>query len=100
MKKRFRKPSGDLKPERLPKPDRAFIAADHKIKLHRAEPPPGGVFQRMQAHGSRYAAAGGVGRGDVAAVSDVGTAAFLVGVQEISAEDGGVFFRDKNVVLQ
>src|ERR1700682_101821 len=100
MMERAGKPADNFESEAVPKRDGAFIGTHHKIELHRFEAALTRSIERMCAHGASHAATGGPRSSDVAAVGYVRTSALLVRLQEIGAENLGVFFRDEDFVLR
>ena len=98
MKKCGREAADNFETEALPQADGARVGADDKVELHGAKAAIPGVIERMHAHGAGYAATGSGRSGHVAAVGDVGTAAILIGAEEIGADDAAVVEGDKDFV--
>src|SRR6266404_8380889 len=98
MMERAGKAADNFEAEGLPERDRPFVGAHHKIKLHGGEAAFAGAVERMRAHRTRHASAAGRGSSYVAAVGYVRAAALLVSLQEICAENPGVFFGDEDFV--
>ncbi len=94
----FWKAANDVEAKLLPEPDGALVRADHKIKLHGAEAALPRMLQGVRAHRAGYAAARRVRRSHVSAIRNVCAAAFLIGFQEIDADNVALVFRDKNFV--
>ncbi len=93
------KPADNLEAKASPEPHGALVRADYKIELHRAESTLAGALQRVRAHGPRDAAARAARRCHVTAIRDVRSAALLVGLQEIRANDFTILFRDENLMI-
>src|SRR5437879_11353084 len=87
MKKSFGKPADDFKIEALPQFDGAFVGADYEVVLHGAKGAFACAIQRMSAHCARHAAAHRRHRSHVAAIGDVRSAATLIRLQAVGAND-------------
>src|SRR5208283_4619796 len=98
MKEGTREAANNLEAETLPEAHGAFVGADNEVELHGAKAALCSVIEGMRAHGTGYSATGGGGGGHVAAVGDVGTAAILIGAEEIGADDVAVVVGDEDFV--
>jgi hypothetical protein len=99
MKKSFGKAADDLEVEALPKAYGAVVGADDEIELHGAKAAFAGTLQGMLAHSSGDASACSGGRGDVAAIGDVRSASFLVGLQIVGTDDFVLILGDKDLTF-
>src|SRR5450755_827905 len=79
-------PFHDIEAEALPEKHRVLVRRHHEIESHRAEFPLLCPRDRIRTHGARDPAAGGGGRGHVAAIRHIG-ARGLIFSQIIRAED-------------
>jgi hypothetical protein len=59
MLERIRQAADELEAAALPQPDRAFVAADDEVELHRPEPAGPRSRERVRAHRARDAASAG-----------------------------------------
>ena len=98
MQERFRKSPDNLEPETFPKPYRSFVAPNDEIELHGPKSPALRVVKRMAAHAASYASTGGCRRGDITAIRDMRTAAFLIWMQKVRPDDGSAILGCKNDV--
>jgi len=71
----------------LPEAEGALVGGDNEVELHGAVAALSGVVEGVEAHSAGDSAALLGGRGSIAAVGDVGSAAGLVGTEEVGAND-------------
>ena len=98
VKKSLWEAADDFKLKSLPQEHGAVVRVDYKIELHRAKPALTRSAERMFTHRASHAATGAGHGGHVPTVRDVSTAAFLIGLQKIRADNIAVIFRNENLV--
>src|SRR3974390_1112438 len=83
----------------LPETHSALIRADDKVELHGAEPPGASTLQRMRAHRSGHAGAGGRRSGHLTAIGHMGACTVLVRSQKVRADNPTVIFRNEDFMV-
>src|SRR5260370_18514514 len=96
MLKGVGKAADDLKAKALPKADGAPVGADHEIVLHRSKSAFACAVERMRAHRSARSAARCGNGCHVAAIGDVCSAALLIRLQAVRADDFALVFCDEH----
>jgi hypothetical protein len=88
----------DFEAKPLPQIHSEFIRRNHKIELHGSESAGAGMVEGMLTHGTGNASSACMKRRDVSTIGHMRTAATLVGLQEVSAQDLAIFFEDEHFV--
>ncbi len=99
MQKRIWQPAHNRKAAALPQPYGILVCSHHKIELHGPKCTRFRAFDGMFAHHPRKASSLRRCRGHVAAIGHVRSAALLIRLQKISADDFSILFGDKHLMV-
>jgi len=90
------KAADDFEAETLPEAEARSLVLMTKLNCMARKPRSPRAVERMSAHRTGHAATHRRACRHVAAIGDVGSAAFLICLQAVGADDFGVVFRDEN----